>query len=172
MNSSSEPGATNAGWPEVVAATNSVRPCALPFVTQIRLPSALRDLVGHRDGGVWLAVNGAREKRDRAPWHQFLHESHPAPPAFRGALPYVKAQINFLKIAMEREGDPENPRPQKEKPDDADVADAFEFVEFHARRHERREQLAFDRIVQHQELTPLRAQENFLHALLPNEQRR
>ena len=77
-------------------------------------------------------------------------------------MPNVEAEVYLFKIAMERERNPQHAGLEEEEADDADVSDRSEFVELETGRHQRLEQGAFDRVVEHHEMTPFRSEEDSL----------
>ena len=68
---------------------------------------------------------------------------------------HVKAKIHFFEIAMQRNGQTEKARIEKEKSDDADKGLAVFVIDLGAGRDERRENLRVDNEVEQCEVTPI-----------------
>jgi hypothetical protein len=75
-------------------------------------------------------------------------------------VPNIKAQVHFLEVAMKREGDTDHAGVEKQKTDDAHVSDRSVFIDLEAWWNEWLDQLSIDRVIQHDEMTPFRRQEN------------
>src|SRR5260370_29964760 len=105
-------------------------------------------------GLVVLTVEQTCNERDATARHDFLDEDDTSAPFVLRLPADVEAQVDFLEVAMERDGDPANPGVSKQEADDTDVGLATPTFQFCMRWHSGGEDRRVHLIVQHREVVP------------------
>src|SRR4029453_18198886 len=118
------------------------------------------DAVTHRDGDVVLAVENPGRDGNGRPRHQLLDEDNGASPALARPPPDVEAQVHLLEVAMPGNSDSENPRVEKQKPDQADKCPPAPVVELCPGWDQWTYDRRIDLEVQHRQMAPLGSQED------------
>src|SRR5581483_10178894 len=137
-------------------------PALAPALAPGELDPAGARHVGHAPRVVPLVVREPGDPRQRAAWHDLLHERDAAPLAPR----HVEPEVDLLEVPVPGNGDAEEPGVQHAEPHEADEAAALRRVEPHAARHEGREGLRWDLVVEKKEVAPFRGEEGAGHARL------
>jgi hypothetical protein len=109
-------------------------------------------------------VDEVRDGRDGGARHELLHEHDAAPvrqvPLGVGHVAaHVEAEVQFLEVAVEGDGDAQHPRVEEEEPHDADPAAPVVEVELGAGGHAIAQKRRVDRVVEHHEVAPLGGEE-------------
>src|SRR5438105_907492 len=114
----------------------------------------------HRQSSVRLAIACAGNKSDGATGDQFPNENNATPPAVGSMTTNVKAQINFLKVAVKWEAPTKHSGTEKTESDDTDKSVSLIRIQFCAEWHEGIQHRTVDRVVEYREMPPLTGQKS------------
>src|ERR1051326_745125 len=117
------------------------------------------ECVAHWQRQIWFAIKRPRDEGDGAPRNQLANENDTTPPFVRTLAPDIKAQVYFLEIAMQRNGQTDHARVEKEKADNADERLAFVEIDLGFYGDERLEDFRIDGEIEHRQVTPVRGEE-------------
>src|SRR5215211_7191273 len=115
----------------------------------------LFDAMAHFHDDIILVVSDARGGCDRDTGNNLLDENDAATPLIAGQMAHVKSEIDFLKIAVERNGNALDPGVKKHQADDAEVSFALVGIDYSTGRGQRFENFAGDLEIEHREMPPL-----------------
>ena len=79
----------------------------------------------HRERDVSLAIESSRDQCDGTARNNFADKYNTASNLLSCVAPHIEAQIHFAKVAMKREWNAKNSRPQKAEPDQANEGLTF-----------------------------------------------
>jgi hypothetical protein len=119
--------------------------------------------VSHRQRQIGLAVKGPRDERDSAPGDQLAHKHNTTAPFIPALTPDIEAKIHFLKITVERNGQPYDACVEKQETDNAEVRLTLVKIEFGVAGNKRLKNLRIDGEIQHRQVTPVRREKRFSH---------
>jgi polyphosphate glucokinase len=116
----------------------------------------------HRKSNVVLIERKPGGGGNGTPRDNFSNEHYSPSHSFAGLSSHIEAQVNFFKVLMKRDKDPEQPGSKKPKTDEANVDLLFETIQFGAGRNQMLDDCRIDGVVQHHQIAPLSRQKDSL----------